>query len=301
MRDPMVSVILPVFNRETFLRATLAGVFAQSFTDWELIVADDGSDEPTRSLLRELGSDARVRVTFLEHTGSPAKTRNAALALARGTWLAFLDSDDLWDARKLERQLERLRLRPESGWCYCGFLRIDEAGRMLAGEGARRWKALEGWIFENILRGEQTILTPCVLASRELVERVGGFDERLQDCEDLDLWLRLALAAQAAVVNEPLVRVRVADGSYSARPRLARVDLVRVLEKMHGLAGQERAPVLRAQHARQSTLLAREYAEAGERGPALQTLARSVPLAWRYPRCWYDMMRTVGSVLMSGR
>lgn len=301
MRDPAVSVILPTFNREHFLRATLAGVFAQTFTDWELVVADDGSDEPTRSLLRALGDDTRVRVTFLEHSGSPAKTRNAALSRARGTWLAFLDSDDLWDARRLERQLERMRLRPASGWCYCGFMRIDEDGRMLAGEAARRWKPLEGWIFENILRGEPTILTPCVLASRDLVERVGGFDERLRDCEDLDLWLRLALAAEVAVVNEPLVRVRVANGSYSARPRHARADLVRVMEKMRALAGEERTGVLRAQHARHATLLAREYAEAGERGPALQTLARSVAVAWPYPRCWYDMLRTVGSVLMPSR
>lgn len=301
MRAPTVSVILPTFNREKFLGATVASVFAQSFGDWELIIADDGSDELVRSMLRDLGTDSRVRVSFLEPSGSPAKTRNAALRVAHGTWLAFLDSDDLWDPRKLERQLERLKLRPACRWCYTAFLRIDADGRMLADEATRRWKPIEGWIFDDILRGEPTVLTPSVLASRELVEQLGGFDERLQDCEDLDLWLRLAHAAEVAIVNEPLVRVRVADGSHSARPRHARADLVRVMEKMRKFPGQERTRVLRAQHARQSTLLAREYAEAGERGPALHALARSVPLAWRYPHCWYDMLRTLGSVLTTRR
>jgi glycosyltransferase involved in cell wall biosynthesis len=295
---PAVSVILPCFDRADYLRATVASVFAQTFQDWELIVADDGSGEATRSFLRELEADPRIRVVWGEHSGNPARARNASLGVARGRYLAFLDSDDIWEPPKLERQLERLRLRPSCRWCYSAFIRIDGQGRLLAAEATRRWKPLEGAIFEYILRGDASLRTPSVLASRELVAEVGGFDETLQDAEDLDLWLRLALAADVAVVNEPLVRVRIASDSYTSRQRHARADLIRVIEKMHGLAGPRWQRSLRLERAHQTSLLAREYAEAGKRGPALRTLAGSASLCLRYPRYWHEVARALGRALL---
>ena len=100
---PVVSIILPTFNRAAYLRETVASVFAQSWTDWELIISDDGSDEATRAFIHTLEADERVRVVWSPHSGIPAVTRNSALRVARGEYVAFLDADDLWDPAKLAR------------------------------------------------------------------------------------------------------------------------------------------------------------------------------------------------------
>src|SRR5580693_7584371 len=91
----IVSVVLPTFNRLRFLRPAIESVYAQTFTDWDLIVADDGSDLETRRYLQTLTNDPRVTVLWLPHTGRPSMVRNAALLRAAGEYVAFLDSDDL--------------------------------------------------------------------------------------------------------------------------------------------------------------------------------------------------------------
>src|SRR5580698_5420059 len=116
--QPVVSIILPTFERLQYLRATVASVYRQTVQDWELIVADDGSETETRAYLRTLEADSRVKLLWLEHTGIPAIVRNAALHAARGEYVAFLDSDDLWTPEKLSQQLALLRSRPGCGWCY---------------------------------------------------------------------------------------------------------------------------------------------------------------------------------------
>src|SRR5579863_3753675 len=91
-----VSVVLPAFNRLRFLRPAIESVSAQTFADWELIIADDGSDLETRQYLQSFADDPRVTVVWLEHTGKPSMVRNAAVLRAAGEYVAFLDSDDLW-------------------------------------------------------------------------------------------------------------------------------------------------------------------------------------------------------------
>src|SRR5882672_10472844 len=104
-----VSIILPTFNRLEFLRPAIDSVFAQTFMDWDLIIADDGSAEPTRAYLRTLVSQPRVKVIWLAHTGNLSAVRNAALRAAQGEYIAFLDSDDLWMPVKLKHQMAALR------------------------------------------------------------------------------------------------------------------------------------------------------------------------------------------------
>src|ERR1044071_5647676 len=106
MTGPLVSVLLPTFNRLQLLRHTLASVAAQTFRNFELVIADDGSDDSVRAWLRTL---PEVRLIELPHTGVLAKVRNATLTVARGEYVAFLDSDDLWAPDKLERQVAQLQ------------------------------------------------------------------------------------------------------------------------------------------------------------------------------------------------
>src|SRR5215469_1268994 len=133
----MVSVVLPSFNRLRFLRPAIESVYAQTFNDWELIIVDDGSALETRQYLESLANEPRVTVVWLEHTGRPSMVRNAALRRTAGQWVAFMDSDDLWAPRKLERQIATLRARPNCLWSYTAFLRIDANGVPLAEEAVR--------------------------------------------------------------------------------------------------------------------------------------------------------------------
>ena len=122
---PWVSIVVPTFDRLEYVRPALDSVFAQTWNDWDLIIADDGSGEELRAYLRALESRPRVKVVWLPHRGVPSAVRNAAIREATGTHVAFLDSDDLWAPRKLERQLALLAARPECGWSYTAFRQVD--------------------------------------------------------------------------------------------------------------------------------------------------------------------------------
>lgn len=174
---PTVSVILPTFNRTRFLRLAIDSVFAQTYRDWELIIADDGSAEETREYLRSVTSPA-VRLLWLEHTGNPSRVRNAAIEVARGRYLAFLDSDDVWAPEKLTEQIRALADRPGARWSYTNSLLIDKSGRVLVDEGVSAPAPPQRWILEPLLRLEVSISMPTVVAEHALVREIGGFDEQ---------------------------------------------------------------------------------------------------------------------------
>jgi glycosyltransferase involved in cell wall biosynthesis len=139
MAGPLVTIVLPTFDRFEFLPAAVQSVFSQTMRDWELVVADDGSGREVRDYLNTLNDGARVRTLFLPHSGNPGRTRNAAIAVARAPYIAFLDSDDVWEPRKLERQLATMRAEEECDWSYTGVTFIDDEGNPLAVELNRRW------------------------------------------------------------------------------------------------------------------------------------------------------------------
>jgi glycosyltransferase involved in cell wall biosynthesis len=187
-------------------------VLAQTLAGWELLIADDGSGAETRAYLLGL-TDPRVRVLWLHHSGNPAVVRNAAIRLARGHHLAFLDSDDSWLPAKLERQLGALGARKECRWSYTPTERLDVDGRPVPDEVP--FVPHDGNIALALLRIDSYLATPTVVAERALVLEAGAFDEALRFGEDHDLWLRLALRSPVAVVNERLARVRLHRENHS--------------------------------------------------------------------------------------
>jgi glycosyltransferase involved in cell wall biosynthesis len=204
----MVSVILPTFNRLQFLRPAVDSVFAQTYTDWELIVADDGSNDETRLYLGALAMRPRVTLVSLPHSGVPAIVRNAALGRASGMYVAFLDSDDVWIPQKLERQVAALRRAAGRRWSYTACIRIDETGAECHIAGTRPWRPHTGDIFEQLLTFDAAVGTPTVMVERSLLTEVGGFDEQQIMYEDYELWLRLASRSDVELVDERLTGVR---------------------------------------------------------------------------------------------
>lgn len=238
---PLVSVVLPTRDRLAYLREAVSSVRAQSLPRWELLVVDHGSRDGTGAWLDSLG-DPRIRVLERPLPGAnPARLRNEALRQARGRYVAFLDSDDLWEPEKLEIQLERMGAgsgsRPQPGssprwrWSYSAVTRVDAEGRLVSGEGIQPWKPLSGMILRELLAMEAILATPTVVAELALVREVGGFDASLPFCEDYDLWFRLAARAAALALPEPLAHVRVHRDNYSADRTGVHGCWVRVYEK----------------------------------------------------------------------
>ena len=292
---PVVSIILPTFNRLKYLRVAVDSVLTQTFRDWELIVADDGSDVETRTYLATLDNPPRSRVLWRSHTGIPAAVRNAALREAAGTYVAFLDSDDLWVPQKLERQLEALRARPHCRWSYSAFTQVDGQGAVLADESRRKWVPHDGAVFPRIVKNEASFRTPSiVLADRELVMQLGGFDEQLRSAEDLDLYLRLALHSEVALVDEPLVGVRVHEDNYSSKDLPSGLaGRGYALEKVQRVVDLRWRALVRKERAKTAVGLASAYALMNTPVNALRAIWNSLPYSWPYPGWWWGASKAM--------
>jgi glycosyltransferase involved in cell wall biosynthesis len=286
MTAPAVSIVMPTFNRLEFLTPAIESVFAQTFTDWELIVADDGSSADTRAYLQSL-DDPRIKVIWLAHTGRPSVVSNAAVREARGEYVAFLDSDDMWLPGKLQAQLESLRNHPERGWSYTKFAVVDRSGHPVVPARNKVWPTPTGWILEKLLKEVTVIAQPSVVVSRQLLERLGGFDEELVMCYDDELWFRLAAHSEIDGIDAPLTLIR-RHAHHSGSDMIAWRDRRRVFEKALRASGGggHLYPILRKLRAQMSAGLAKSQAASGRRGSAIWTLFTSLPHSWRYPHCW---------------
>jgi glycosyltransferase involved in cell wall biosynthesis len=301
MVRPRVSVILPAYNRLAYLRMAIDSVRAQTLAGWELIVADDGSDAETRAYLAQL-DEARMRVLFLEHSGNPARVRNAAIGKATGDFLAFIDSDDLWTPAKLERQLAAMSRTPARRWSYSQVRRIDGSGNEASADGVATWRAFEGDIVEPLLRIDALLATPAVVAERALVLAAGAFDEHQRFCEDYDLWLRLALLSEVTAVAEPLACVRVHADNYSRDRAGAYLGWVQLYERYAAhLADPERVRICRERGSECALALAAAYGRAGKPRLAMDALAYSARQGWRHPRWWPRAAWALAAALLPRR
>ena len=287
--SPAISIILPTFNRLEYLRPAIDSAFAQTFGDWELIIADDGSNAQTREVLGGFEGSPRVKVIWLAHSGRPSVVRNAAMRWAQGEYIAFLDSDDVWLPKKLELQIASLRKNPQRKWSYTRFAVMDRLGDPVSS--AVKCPAPSGWILELLLSAATVIALPSVLVERALLDRVGAFDEELVMCEDDELWFRLAAESEIDGVDEALTLVR-RHGQHSGSDVIAWQDRRRVFEKAlrAGRDGHLRS-VLHKLRAETSVGLARSEAVSGKRLDALGTLLTGARHTWRYPHCWGDALK----------
>jgi glycosyltransferase involved in cell wall biosynthesis len=290
---PSVSIIIPTFNRTPFLKLAVESVVKQTYTDWELIIGDDGSQEETRRYLRGIAGPT-VRIVWLPHSGNPSLVRNAAATAASGRYLAFLDSDDEWAPRKLEIQMAALRDQPQCRWSYTACRHINESGHLIPKKRLTAPPAPQGWIFRQLITLEIGIAMPTVVTERALFVEAGGFDEQQLFGEFHDLCLRLALKGQVVVVREPLCSVRVHHEHYSSDRTANHAGWLRLYKKMAATTDDQelRAHCARMQ-ADESLNLARAHADKGEYRAAWITLRHALSFSWRYPGWWWSAFRGV--------
>lgn len=230
MSAPVVSVIMPAHNAGRFIVDAIESVRAQTLTDWELIVVDDCSTDATPSIAwADAERDARIRVLSNERGIGAAASRNRALRHARGVYMAFLDSDDLWEPTKLERQVRCAR-EQGAGIVYCSYALIDESGRRAFSD----YLVPESTTYEEMLE-ESVIGCSTALVSGELARRF-QFPTNVYH-EDYAYWLRLLRGGARAVgLREVLASYRVRRGSRASNKALSAVRRYRVYRDCLGLS-----------------------------------------------------------------
>ncbi|GLQ95176.1 glycosyltransferase family 2 protein [Dyella acidisoli] len=282
---PVVSIIVPIFNRPHFLRAAVESVFAQTFGDWELILADDGSGSETVAYMHQLQQQQpRVRLLRLPHRGNVAAVRNAGLREASGEYIAFLDTDDVWVPTKLEAQIASLRAKSDRKWSYTGFRLVDASLTPLPR--APQFSAADGWIIDALLRAETTIAQSSVVVRRDFFDEVGPYDESMRWCSDYELAARFALRGAADCIDQPLVMIR-RHTEHCCDDVSACHDVVVALKTIRRYAmGAHTRGILHRRIAMASAFLARSQAVYGFKLSALATVLGSAHYSWRYSQWW---------------
>jgi glycosyltransferase involved in cell wall biosynthesis len=240
---PQVAVVVATWNRAALLAEALASVRAQTFADWECLVAVDGSTDGTGACLEQwVREEPRIRALHLPHGGVHGRVRNAALRETTAPLVAFLDDDDLWLPHTLARQLDSLAADPAAA-LVCG--RVDRFGEDL-GVWPRR-PAPARLSLAHLLRGN-VVPFSTVMARREALAEAGLFPEDVEATPDYELWLRVARRHPLCARPDVLARYRVHAGNMSHRRGLEVTELERLydrLEREWGLPRRALAPARR--------------------------------------------------------
>jgi glycosyltransferase involved in cell wall biosynthesis len=283
------SLIIPTFNHARFLGAAIDSALAQTLGAVDVIVVDDGSTDDTPALLARYAG--RVRVLRQPNRGLAA-ARNAGLAAARGTFVSFLDADDVMAPTKLAAQFAVLERSPAIGWTYCDVL-METVATGATTRASERFgyaaRALDGWLFPELIHGN---FIPAIapLVRRTALEAAGGFDERLTALEDWDMWLRLSLIAEARYTPAVLVTYRVRPGGMSedrARMDKSRFQVLDKINRTRPVALESLGNVGRRIIADMHNWLGKEAYASGDWREARRRFAASVlTMPWQREAPW---------------
>jgi glycosyltransferase involved in cell wall biosynthesis len=213
-KNPLISVIIPTYNRGWIIKEAIDSVLAQEYINYELIVVDDGSTDDTHDILNSYQKNFLV---LRQNNKGVSAARNRGFAAASGRFIAFLDSDDTWLPQKLSRQVDFFQSNPDALICQTEEIWIRNNVRV---NPKKRHKKPSGMIFEPSL--SLCLVSPsAVMIKKNLFEEVGIFDETLPACEDYDLWLRVSCRHPVHLIDTPLIIKRGGhDDQLSSSPGL---------------------------------------------------------------------------------
>ena len=242
MEEPLVSVILPTYNRANLLTRAVQSVLDQSYKDLELIIVDDGSDDETNAVVRSF-EDQRLRYVHHSDNQGVATARNTGLSKSQGALIAFQDSDDTWVREKLELQVNGLLSSDNQvGVHYSPFIRIKG---LMETQYPLDVGKYQGNLSRELLY-RNLITSSAALVKSECFDKVGTFDNTLDCLVDWDMWIRIAEHYHFRAIQKPLVHVYFTPNGLTANRELLALNLERVLDKHN--AAFIMAPKARAFH-----------------------------------------------------
>jgi glycosyltransferase involved in cell wall biosynthesis len=223
-----ISVIIPTYNRSALVRETVNSVLRQTFSDFELFVIDDGSTDNTREVINSL-NDSRLKYIYQNNSGV-SSARNLGIKIARGQFICFLDSDDLWPENFLQTMIKKLQDNPQYGAAYCMRTRLFEDGSTQPSY--QKEFFCSGQVTRNLF--EKTFIQTSAICFRKNILEGLFFDESLTNGEDVDLWLRVSTRAKFLFVPDIQIIYRqqsAAPGEPDFQPKYC--NRIRVLERFY--------------------------------------------------------------------
>lgn len=219
---PKVSVIIPTYNCQDFIVRAIKSVLGQTFQDFELIIIDDGSTDKTKEIVEEfIKKDKRIKYIYQENSGGPAKPLNTGIKNSKGEYITFLDSDDEWLPKKLEKQLELFESSTNKnlGLVSCNALCLEENPQKILGENKIPNFSSREEAFKKILRDCFILSESSILTKKEILNRVGFFDEdvRVKGSQDWELYLRVIKNYDFSFLPEPLLKYYFRENNYSIK------------------------------------------------------------------------------------
>lgn len=301
---PHVSVVIPCFNTERYIAATLRAVRAQAGVELEIIVVDDGSTDGSASLVERDFPEVRL---LRKPNGGVAAARNAGIEAATGDWVAFCDADDIWLPAKLTAQLQAMQDAPGCRMSYTAWHVWTSAEpepepallQRLAAEAGdtSRWAGATGWLYPELLL-DCVVWTSTVMMQRSLLAETGGFDTSLRIGEDYDLWLRASRLTRIERVARPLALYRQHPSSItrSAPRENYRGRVVQRALDTWGLAGPDGrladAAAVRAELAGSWSQFAYTQLQAGQREAARGSVRKALRIQPGHWPSWKLLLRS---------
>ena len=206
MKD-LVSIVMPSYNTGRYIKESIESVLAQTYTNWELLIVDDCSTDNTDEVVAPFLADSRIRYLKNEKNSGAAVSRNYALREARGRWIAFLDSDDLWSAEKLEKQIEFME---SNGYhfSYTEYEQIDEASLKLGVRASGPRRITKRGMYRYCWPGCLTVMYDASIVGLVQISDI-------KKNNDYAMWLKVCVAADCYLLGEVLARYRRRGGSIS--------------------------------------------------------------------------------------
>ncbi|HOE17685.1 MAG TPA: glycosyltransferase [Syntrophorhabdaceae bacterium] len=213
MIPPKLSINLCCYNSEKFLEETLKSIGDQTFGDWELIVINDGSSDLTETIIERFRERGFPVSYFYQENRGLGYSRNRALELSRGDYVAFIDHDDIWLPEKLERQIEVFERRKDIDFIYTNYYIQKGVRRSVAYKASQP----DGEVFDHFLRRYPVNVLTAAIRKNAVLGFEERFDAKLRLCEEYDLFMRLLYNARAAYIGEPLAVYRIHSDRASTR------------------------------------------------------------------------------------
>jgi glycosyltransferase involved in cell wall biosynthesis len=281
-----VDVIIPTYNRSTFLQAAIGSVLNQSFDDFTLLVVDDASEDDTQSVVKSF-NDKRIKYIRHATNRGEAFARNTGLSETSAAFVAFLDDDDEWLPEKLGLAFAVLKNSPSKvGGVYSGVFIIDKVSGIKQG---RKLAERRGYIYFDMVR-RSVIFTPStVLVRRECFEKVGLFDESIPWMLDYDMWIRISREFHFECIKEPLVKYHVHKNQISNNAAIRAKGLEAMLKKHHDFFSLDQK-----MHSRFYRDLGFAYGENKQLGNAWKAVLKATKLNPFEAGTYFEFLKLVG-------
>lgn len=309
--EPLVSILMPTFNRAHLLPGSIGSVLAQDYTNWELIVWDDGSTDNTHHVVESF-SDERVRYFWGKNSGQ-SHALNQALAVAEGQYIAFLDDDDQWTEQKLAVQVRILERFKDIELLFGDFVNVNlstgekilcfeqnDVGlqRLIIEEVAANVFAIRRGMPESMLKAN-FIGFDTVIVRKQILMALGGFNEQLRNSNDVELWWRMGLAGgRFGYISEVVMKRFKYPGSLSSSSITMYQNHIKCLDFIlcHTLANNRRdlVPAINAAYHRAWLGMSREYSLLGKKSCAARALARATKYGFSRGACYEFLGILVG-------